>query len=84
MNHEIKKLFVSVISIVIGWLKKKMKLKTDIANMFQIEQLIKDPTHIDLAFSNRPETKVKSVVGMSDYSLIYIHGNPSRTNSLKK
>ena len=54
--------------------------------MFQLEQLIKEPTRvtrqsqtlIDLAFSNRPETSetiTKSGVdhvGMSDHSLIYI------------
>ena len=52
--------------------------------MFQLEQLIKEPTRItsqsqtliDLAFSNRPEIIIKSGVdhvGMSDHSLIYIH-----------
>ena len=56
----------------------------ELANMFQLEQFIKEPTRItcqtrtliDLVFSNRPETIIKSGVdhaGMSDYSLIYAH-----------
>ena len=55
----------------------------DIANLFQLEQQINEPTRvtkttstlIDLAFSNRPELIVTSGVehlGISDHSLIYI------------
>ena len=82
---KIRKLFVLVISIVIGCLQKsETKKLSDLANMFQLEQLIKEPTRItsqsqtliDLAFSNRPEIIIKSGVdhvGMSDHSLTYIH-----------
>ena len=52
--------------------------------MFQLEQFIKQPTRItcqtrtliDLVFSNRPETIIKSGVdhvGMSGHSLVYVH-----------
>ena len=63
--------------------------------MFQLEQLTKEPTRItsqsqtliDLAFSNRPETIIKSGVyhvGMSNHSLItFIEKYLSPVNSLK-
>ena len=84
---KIKKLFVLVISIVIGCLLKKMKLKNYLTwpICFSLNNLLKNQltritsqsqTLIDLAFSNRPETIIKSGVdhvGMSDHSLIYIH-----------
>ena len=64
--------------------KGETKKLYDLANLFQFEQLIKEPTRITgpsqtligLIFSNRPQTTIKSVVdrvGMSDHSLIYIH-----------
>ena len=64
--------------------KKETKRLTYLAKMFQLEQLIEEPTRItrntqsqiDLVFSNRSEIIVKSGVehiGISDHSLIYIH-----------
>ena len=64
--------------------KSETKKLSELANMFQLEQFIKEPTRItyqtrtliDLVFSNRPETIIKSGVdhvGMSDHSLVYVH-----------
>ncbi len=86
MDHENKEI-ICIGDFNCDWLspeKSETKKLFDLANMFQLEQLIKEPTRItsqsqtliDLAFSNRPETIIKSGVdhvGMSDHSLIYIH-----------
>ena len=80
---KIKKLFVLVISIVIGC-PEKMKPKNYLTRpiCFSLSNLLKNQltritsqsqTLIDLAFSNRPETIIKSGVdhvGMSDHNLI--------------
>ena len=67
--------------------RNKTNLQTskliDLANQFQLAQLIKEPTRItettstliDLAFSNRPEIINSSGVehlGISDHSLVYV------------
>ena len=83
---KIKRLFVSAISIVIGCLQKKMRLKNspNWLTCFSLNNLLKNQheftcqtrTLIDLVFSNRPETIIKSGVdhvGMSDHSLVYVH-----------
>ena len=86
MDHENKEI-ICIGDFNCDWLspeKSETKKLFDLANMFQLEQLIKEPTRItsqsqtliDLAFSNQPETIIKSGVdhvGMSDHSLIYIH-----------
>ena len=86
MDHENKGI-ICISDFNCDWLfpeKNETKKIFDLANVFQLEQLIKELTRItsqsqtlvDLAFSNRHETIIKSGVyhvGMSDHSLIYIH-----------
>ena len=86
MDHENKEI-ICIGDFNCDWLspeKSETKKLSELANMFQLEQFIKEPTRItcqtrtliDLVFSNRPETIIKSGVdhvGMSDHSLIYVH-----------
>ena len=86
MDHENKEI-ICIGDFNCDWLspeKSETKKLSELANMFQLEQFIKEPTRItcqtrtliDLVFSNRPETILKSGVdhvGMSDHSLVYVH-----------
>ena len=76
---KIKRLLVSAISIVTGCLQRKVKLKnSDLANVFQLKQFLKEPTRITC------QTVIKfgvDHVGMSDHSLVYPRKQPKIVNT---
>ena len=96
MDHENKEI-ICIDDFNCDWLspeKNKIKKSFDLANKFQLEQLIKDPiritsqskTLIDLAFSNRLETIIKSGVdhvGMTTVVFTFIEKHLYPANSLK-